>query len=179
MGDLPSLSLAKSLSHRIITNGMCSLYKSLFRWITQKAFDKAVVAARKELSQRLIRWKVGILLLDQVERLPSNYGEYGVKWRTRKSEGLYKLKDKLLKFKNISDLKVYEKIDEQFCQPDWQCSFWSFRNWTFGIFWWCIGVMYDLLGRFKHEDIRDRKPWWGAITPILNKQNVSCPTFIW
>ncbi|MDD9849829.1 exopolyphosphatase, partial [Escherichia coli] len=78
-------------------------------------------------------------------------------------EGLHKLKDKLLKFKNISEIDfeglredrravlpaglailyaVFEVLEiERLAYSDG-----ALRE----------GVMYDLLGRFKHEDIRDR-----------------------
>ncbi|MCP5792699.1 exopolyphosphatase, partial [Klebsiella pneumoniae] len=78
-------------------------------------------------------------------------------------EGLYKLKDKLLKFKNISE------IDFEGLREDRRAVLPAGLAILYAVFEVLEidrlaysdgalreGVMYDLLGRFKHEDIRDR-----------------------
>ena len=138
--------------------------------ISAKAFDKAVVAARKEMSGIANTYKtagwdtvvgssgtikvcrqivVNLGLSDEQENL------------TR--DGLQKLKDRLLKFKHISELDfeglredrravlpaglaILYAIFEVMALDKLAYSDGALRE----------GVMYDLLGRFKHEDVRDR-----------------------
>ncbi len=138
--------------------------------ITQKAFDKAVVAARKELSAIATTYKmegwdtvVGSSgTIKACRQIMVNMGLSDEQENVTR-EGLHKLKDKLLKFKNISEIDfeglredrravlpaglailyaVFEVLEiERLAYSDG-----ALRE----------GVMYDLLGRFKHEDIRDR-----------------------
>ncbi|MFX9638678.1 exopolyphosphatase, partial [Acinetobacter baumannii] len=76
--------------------------------ITQKAFDKAVVAARKELSAIATTYKmegwdtvVGSSgTIKACRQIMVNMGLSDEQENVTR-EGLYKLKDKLLKFKNI------------------------------------------------------------------------------
>ena len=92
---------------------MCSLYKAYFAdgEITQKAFDKAVVAARKELSAIATTYKmegwdtvVGSSgTIKACRQIMVNMGLSDEQENVTR-EGLHKLKDKLLKFKNISEI---------------------------------------------------------------------------
>ena len=92
----------------------------------QQGFDKAVVAARKELSAiaNLGQQKVGILLLARrinQKLYQQNYCNFGLSDEQEKfnREYLYKLKRSVCSNLNIFlklILKVYVKIDEQFCE---------------------------------------------------------------
>ena len=138
--------------------------------ITQKAFDKAVVAARKELSAIATTYKmegwdtvVGSSgTIKACRQIMVNMGLSDEQENVTR-EGLYKLKDKLLKFKNISE------IDFEGLREDRRAVLPAGLAILYAVFEVLEidrlaysdgalreGVMYDLLGRFKHEDIRDR-----------------------
>lgn len=138
--------------------------------ITVKAFNKAVVAATKELSAIATRYKekgwetvvgssgtikacrqllIGMGLSDEQESV------------TR--EGLEKLKDKILKYKHVSELDFSGlKEDRRAVLPAGLAILYAIfetmqiDRLTYSDGALREGVMYDLLGRFKHEDIRDR-----------------------
>lgn len=138
--------------------------------ISQKDFDKAVVAARKELSgiantYREAGWDTVVGSSGTIKacrQMTINMG-----WSDDKEnltrEGLEKLKEKLLKFKHVSEvdfeglkddrrwvlpagLAILYAIFEVFAIDKLVYSDGALRE----------GVMYDLLGRFQHEDVRDR-----------------------
>ncbi|ADI92172.1 exopolyphosphatase [Acinetobacter oleivorans] len=138
--------------------------------ITQKAFDKAVVAARKELSAIATTYKmegwdtvVGSSgTIKACRQIMVNMGLSDEQENVTR-EGLYKLKDKLLKFKNVSE------IDFEGLREDRRAVLPAGLAILYAVFEVLEidrlaysdgalreGVMYDLLGRFKHEDIRDR-----------------------
>lgn len=138
--------------------------------ITEKAFDKAVVAARKELmaiakAYLNTGWDNVVGSSGTVKacrQILMNMGlsdeQESITWH-----GLQKLKDKLLKFHHVS------KIDFEGLKDDRRAVLPAGLAILFAIFEVLKidklvysdgalreGVMYDLLGRFRHEDIRDR-----------------------
>ena len=138
--------------------------------INQKNFDKAVVAARKELSGIANRYKtagwdtvVGSSgTIKACRQITVNMG-----WSDEKEnltrEGLEKLKEKLLKFKHISELDFDGlKEDRRAVLPAGIAILYAvfdvleLNTLVYSDGALREGVMYDLLGRFQHEDIRDR-----------------------
>ncbi|MEK5755430.1 exopolyphosphatase [Acinetobacter variabilis] len=138
--------------------------------ITYKAFDKAVTAARKEISGIANTYKsagwdavVGSSgTIKACRQICVNMGWSNDKEQLTR-EGLEKLKDKLFKYKHVSDMEFEGLKDDRRAVlpagiailyavfdvlniPHLVYSDGALRE----------GVMYDLLGRFKHEDIRDR-----------------------
>lgn len=138
--------------------------------ITHKAFDKAVTAARKEISGIASTYKaagwdavVGSSgTIKACRQICVNMGWSNDKEQLTR-EGLEKLKDKLFKYKHVSDMEFEGLKDDRRAVlpagiailyavfdvlniPHLVYSDGALRE----------GVMYDLLGRFKHEDIRDR-----------------------
>ena len=138
--------------------------------ITHKAFDKAVTAARKEISGIANTYKsagwdavVGSSgTIKACRQICVNMGWSNDKEQLTR-EGLEKLKDKLFKYKHVSDMEFEGLKDDRRAVlpagiailyavfdvlniPHLVYSDGALRE----------GVMYDLLGRFKHEDIRDR-----------------------
>ena len=133
--------------------------------INQKSFDKAVVAARKELSGIANTYKeagwdtvVGSSgTIKACRQITVNMG-----WSNEKEEltrdGLDKLKEKLLKYKHVDGLKE----DRRAVLPAGIAILYAIFDvleldklvYSDGAL--REGVMYDLLGRFQHEDIRDR-----------------------
>ncbi|MBP7880433.1 exopolyphosphatase [Acinetobacter sp. NIPH 1852] len=138
--------------------------------ISTKAFDKAVVAARKEMS--------GIANTYKMEGWDTVVGSSGTIKACRQilvnlglsdeqenltRDGLYKLKDRLLKFKHTSEID-FEGLreDRRAVLPAGLAILYAIFDvlnidklaYSDGAL--REGVMYDLLGRFKHEDIRDR-----------------------
>ena len=133
--------------------------------INQKSFDKAVVAARKELSGIANTYKeagwdtvVGSSgTIKACRQITVNMG-----WSNEKEEltrdGLDKLKEKLLKYKHVAGLKE----DRRAVLPAGIAILYAIFDvleldklvYSDGAL--REGVMYDLLGRFQHEDIRDR-----------------------
>ena len=138
--------------------------------ITHKAFDNAVTAARKEISGIANTYKsagwdavVGSSgTIKACRQICVNMGWSNDKEQLTR-EGLEKLKDKLFKYKHVSDMEFEGLKDDRRAVlpagiailyavfdvlniPHLVYSDGALRE----------GVMYDLLGRFKHEDIRDR-----------------------
>ena len=138
--------------------------------ITQKAFDKAVTAAYKEISGMANTYKaagwdtvVGSSgTIKACRQICVNMG-----WSNEKEqltrEGLDKLKDRLLKYKHVSDMEFDGlKEDRRAVLPAGVAILHAVFD-VMGIDHLVYsdgalreGVMYDLLGRFQHEDIRDR-----------------------
>ena len=138
--------------------------------ITHKAFDKAVVAARKELS--------GIANTYKKEGWDTVVGSSGtikacrqiivnMGWSDEKESltraGLEKLKEKLFKFKHVSDMDFDGlKEDRRAVLPAGIAILYAvfdvleIESLLYSDGALREGVMYDLLGRFQHEDIRDR-----------------------
>ena len=138
--------------------------------ISPKDFDKAVVAARKEMS--------GIANTYKAEGWDTVVGSSGtikacrqicinMGWSDEQEsltrQGLDKLKEKLLKFKHISDMDFDGlKEDRRAVLPAGIAILYAIFEvlnidkliYSDGAL--REGVMYDLLGRFQHEDIRDR-----------------------
>ena len=138
--------------------------------INQKSFDKAVVAARKELSgiantYKTAGWDTVVGSSGTIKacrQITVNMG-----WSDEKEnltrEGLEKLKEKLLKFKHISEVDFDGlKDDRRAVLPAGVAILYAVFDvleldklvYSDGAL--REGVMYDLLGRFQHEDIRDR-----------------------
>jgi exopolyphosphatase/guanosine-5'-triphosphate,3'-diphosphate pyrophosphatase len=138
--------------------------------INQKSFDKAVVAARKELSgiantYKTAGWDTVVGSSGTIKacrQITVNMG-----WSDEKEnltrEGLEKLKEKLLKFKHISEVDFDGlKEDRRAVLPAGVAILYAVFDvleldklvYSDGAL--REGVMYDLLGRFQHEDIRDR-----------------------
>ena len=138
--------------------------------INQKSFDKAVVAARKELSGIANTYKeagwdtvVGSSgTIKACRQITVNMG-----WSNEKEEltrdGLDKLKEKLLKYKHVAEMEFDGlKEDRRAVLPAGIAILYAIFDvleldklvYSYGAL--REGVMYDLLGRFQHEDIRDR-----------------------
>ena len=138
--------------------------------INQKSFDKAVVAARKELSGIANTYKeagwdtvVGSSgTIKACRQITVNMG-----WSNEKEEltrdGLDKLKEKLLKYKHVAEMEFDGlKEDRRAVLPAGLAILYAVFDvldidklvYSDGAL--REGVMYDLLGRFQHEDIRDR-----------------------
>ena len=138
--------------------------------ISPKAFEKALVAARKELSGIANTYKnegwdtvVGSSgTIKACRQIIVNMG-----WSDDKEsltrEGLDKLKDKLFKYKHVSDMEFDGlKEDRRAVLPAGIAILYAVFDvleidsllYSDGAL--REGVMYDLLGRFQHEDIRDR-----------------------
>ena len=138
--------------------------------INKKSFDKAVVAARKELSGIANTYKeagwdtvVGSSgTIKACRQITVNMG-----WSNEKEEltrdGLDKLKEKLLKYKHVAEMEFDGlKEDRRAVLPAGIAILYAIFDvleldklvYSDGAL--REGVMYDLLGRFQHEDIRDR-----------------------
>lgn len=138
--------------------------------ITHKAFDKAVIAASKELAgivnpYKQIGWDNVVGSSGTVKACRQIMVQMGLsdEQESITREGLYKLKDKLLKFKHVSEIDfVGLKEDRRAVLPAGMAILYAIFElldidklvYSDGAL--REGVMYDLLGRFKHEDIRDR-----------------------
>ena len=138
--------------------------------ISTKAFDKAVVAARKEMSAIANTYKtegwdtvVGSSgTIKACRQIAVNLG-LSDEQENLTHEGLSKLKDRLLKFKHVSEID-FEGLreDRRAVLPAGMAILYAVFDvlnidklaYSDGAL--REGVMYDLLGRFKHEDIRDR-----------------------
>lgn len=138
--------------------------------INQKSFDRAVVAARKELSgiantYKTAGWDTVVGSSGTIKacrQITVNMG-----WSDEKEnltrEGLEKLKEKLLKFKHISEVDFDGlKEDRRAVLPAGVAILYAvfdvleLNKLVYSDGALREGVMYDLLGRFQHEDIRDR-----------------------
>ncbi|AOA59151.1 exopolyphosphatase [Acinetobacter larvae] len=151
----------------------CVAYSQMFfanGEINSKNFEKALVAARKELSgiantYKAAGWDTVVGSSGTIKacrQLTINMGWSDAQENLTR-EGLEKLKDKLLKFKHVAEidfqglkedrravlpagLAILYAIFEVFQIDKLVYSDGALRE----------GVMYDLLGRFQHEDVRDR-----------------------
>ncbi|WP_298142139.1 exopolyphosphatase [uncultured Acinetobacter sp.] len=138
--------------------------------ISVKAFERAITAARKEVSGLVNTYKeagwdtvVGSSgTIKACRQICVNMG-----WSNEKEEltreGLDKLKDKMLKYKHVSDVEFEGlKEDRRAVLPAGVAILYAVFDvlnidklvYSDGAL--REGVMYDLLGRFQHEDIRDR-----------------------
>ncbi len=138
--------------------------------ISAKAFEQAVVAARKALSGIANTYKsegwdtvVGSSGTIKACRLITINMGWSDEQENLTREGLEKLKDKLLKFKHVSDMSFDGlKEDRRTVLPAGLAILYAVfdvlaidkLSYSDGAL--REGVMYDLLGRFQHEDVRDR-----------------------
>lgn len=138
--------------------------------ITQKAFDKAMTAARKEISgivntYKSAGWEAVVGSSGTIKACRQICVNMG--WSNDKQEltreGLDKLKDKLLKYKHVSDMEFEGlKEDRRAVLPAGIAILYAvfevlnIKSLVYSDGALREGVMYDLLGRFQHEDIRDR-----------------------
>ena len=139
--------------------------------INQKNFDKAVVAARKELSgiantYKTAGWDTVVGSSGTIKACRQIIVNMG--WSDAQEnltrEGLEKLKEKLLKFKHISEVDFDGlKEDRRAVLPAGVAILYAvfdvleLNKLVYSDGALREGVMYDLLGRFQHEDIRDRR----------------------
>ena len=138
--------------------------------INQKNFDKAVVAARKELSgiantYKTAGWDTVVGSSGTIKacrQIIVNMGWSDVQENLTR-EGLEKLKEKLLKFKHIAEVDFDGlKEDRRAVLPAGLAILYAvfdvleLNKLVYSDGALREGVMYDLLGRFQHEDIRDR-----------------------
>ncbi|MEZ2902344.1 exopolyphosphatase [Acinetobacter terrestris] len=138
--------------------------------INQKNFDKAVVAARKELSgiantYKTAGWDTVVGSSGTIKacrQITVNMGWSDAQENLTR-EGLEKLKEKLLKFKHISEVDFDGlKEDRRAVLPAGLAILYAvfdvleLNKLVYSDGALREGVMYDLLGRFQHEDIRDR-----------------------
>ncbi|MCU4413486.1 exopolyphosphatase [Acinetobacter sp. WU_MDCI_Axc73] len=138
--------------------------------ISPKIFDKAATAARKELSAIANTYKaegwdtvVGSSgTIKAAKQIMANLGLSDEQENVTR-DGLEKLKDKLLKFKHSAEIDFEGlKDDRRAVLPAGLAILYAVFDvlnidklaYSDGAL--REGVMYDLLGRFKHEDIRDR-----------------------
>lgn len=138
--------------------------------INQKNFDKAVVAARKELSgiantYKTAGWDTVVGSSGTIKACRQIIVNMG--WSDAQEnltrEGLEKLKEKLLKFKHIAEVDFDGlKEDRRAVLPAGLAILYAvfdvleLNKLVYSDGALREGVMYDLLGRFQHEDIRDR-----------------------
>lgn len=138
--------------------------------ISKSSFEKAVVAARKELYSIANTYKeagwdtvVGSSgTIKACRQIMVNMG-WSNEQENLTREGLEKLKDRLLKFKHVSEMEFDGlKEDRRAVLPAGLAILYAVFDvldidklvYSDGAL--REGVMYDLLGRFQHEDIRDR-----------------------
>ena len=138
--------------------------------ITQKAFERAVTAARKEISgiantYKAAGWDTVVGSSGTIKACRQICVNMG--WSNEKEqltrEGLEKLKDKMLKYKHVSDMEFEGlKEDRRAVLPAGIAILHAvfevleINHLVYSDGALREGVMYDLLGRFQHEDIRDR-----------------------
>ena len=138
--------------------------------ISPKAFERAVVSARKELSGLANTYKaagwdtvVGSSgTIKACRQITVNMG-WGDDQENLTREGLEKLKEKLLKYRHVSEMEFEGlKEDRRAVLPAGVAILYAVFD-VLGLETLVYsdgalreGVMYDLLGRFQHEDIRDR-----------------------
>ena len=138
--------------------------------ISAKAFDKALTAARKEMSGLVNTYKsagwdtvVGSSgTIKACRQIAVNMG-WSDDQENLTREGLDKLKDKLLKYKHVAEIEFDGlKEDRRAVLPAGVAILYAVFEllnidklvYSDGAL--REGVMYDLLGRFQHEDVRDR-----------------------
>ncbi|MCF8999814.1 exopolyphosphatase [Acinetobacter nectaris] len=138
--------------------------------ISHKNFQKAFVAACKELTAianvyRAEGWDTAVGSSGTIKACRQIMINMGLsdEQESITREGLEKLKDKLLKYKHVSDLDFDGlKEDRRAVLPAGLAILYAvfevmeIDRLMFSDGALREGVMYDLLGRFKHEDIRDR-----------------------
>ncbi len=138
--------------------------------ISSKAFEQAVVAARKALSGIANTYKsegwdtvVGSSGTIKACRLISINMGWSDEQENLTRDGMDKLKDKLLKYKHISDMSLDGlKDDRRAVLPAGLAILYAvfdvlaIEKLSYSDGALREGVMYDLLGRFQHEDVRDR-----------------------
>ncbi|MDO4222677.1 MAG: exopolyphosphatase [Acinetobacter sp.] len=152
--------------------GCVSFTKSYFAKgeINAKAFEKAYFAAKKELAgiantYKDTGWDTVVGSSGTIKACRQIMLQMGLtdEQENITREGLEKLKDKLLKFKHASEIDfVGLKEDRRAVLPAGLAILYAIFEvldidklvYSDGAL--REGVMYDLLGRFKHEDIRDR-----------------------
>lgn len=138
--------------------------------ISQKAFDRAVVAARKELSAiantyLAAGWDTVVGSSGTIKACRQILTNMGLSDEQQNvtAYGLEKLKERLLKFNHISEID-FEGLrdDRRAVLPAGLAILYAIfdvlklEKLTYSDGALREGVMYDLLGRFRHEDIRDR-----------------------
>ena len=138
--------------------------------ISLKSFDRAVNAARKEIAgiantYKAAGWDTVVGSSGTIKACRQICVNMG--WSNDQEEltrdGLFKLKDKLLKYKHVSEMEFEGlKEDRRAVLPAGIAILYAVFD-VLGIDKLVYsdgalreGVMYDLLGRFQHEDIRDR-----------------------
>ncbi|MBF4520090.1 MULTISPECIES: exopolyphosphatase [Acinetobacter] len=138
--------------------------------ISKSSFEKAVVAARKELYSIANTYKEAGWdtvagssgTIKACRQITVNMG-WSNEQENLTREGLEKLKDRLLKFKHVSEMEFDGlKEDRRAVLPAGLAILYAVFDvlnidklvYSDGAL--REGVMYDLLGRFQHEDIRDR-----------------------
>ncbi len=138
--------------------------------ISHKVFEKAMTAARKEISgivntYKAAGWDAVVGSSGTIKACRQICIHMG--WSNDKEqltrEGLDKLKDKLLKYKHVSEMEFEGlKEDRRAVLPAGIAILYAvfevlnIKSLVYSDGALREGVMYDLLGRFQHEDIRDR-----------------------
>ncbi|TXJ08392.1 MAG: exopolyphosphatase [Acinetobacter sp.] len=138
--------------------------------ISSKAFDKAVVAARKELAAiastyKVAGWDAVVGSSGTIKACRQILVNMGLsdEQQNLTAYGLQKLKERLLKFQHVSEIDFEGlKDDRRAVLPAGLAILYAIfdvlkietLSYSDGAL--REGVMYDLLGRFRHEDIRDR-----------------------
>ncbi|UUS58201.1 MULTISPECIES: exopolyphosphatase [unclassified Acinetobacter] len=138
--------------------------------INLKSFDKAVNAARKEIAgiantYKAAGWDTVVGSSGTIKACRQICVNMG--WSNDQEEltrdGLFKLKDKLLKYKHVNEMEFDGlKEDRRAVLPAGIAILYAVFDvlnidklvYSDGAL--REGVMYDLLGRFQHEDVRDR-----------------------
>ncbi|MCK0154074.1 exopolyphosphatase [Alcanivorax sp. S6407] len=147
--------------------------------ITEKAFDKAVTAARQEVlsihaNYRRIGWQQSVGASGTIKAISLVCVENGWCDSGITLDGLKKARKRVLKAGSI------EKLDLKGLREDRKAIFPSGLAILYGIFEQLgieqmevssgalrEGLLYDLLGRFSHEDVRER-----SIQSLMNRHHV-------
>ena len=147
--------------------------------ITEKAFDKAVTAARQEVlsihaNYRRIGWQQSVGASGTIKAISQVCVENGWSDNGITLEGLKKARKRVIKAGNA------DKLDLKGLREDRRLIFPSGLAILYGIFEQLgieqmevssgalrEGLLYDLLGRFGHEDVRDR-----SIQSLMNRHHV-------
>lgn len=138
--------------------------------ISPKIFDKAVVAARKELSAiantyKAEGWDTVVGSSGTIKACRQIMAQMGLSDEQENitRDGLNTLKDRLLRFKHVAEIDFSGlKEDRRAVLPAGLAILYAvfevleLQKLVYSDGALREGVMYDLLGRFKHEDIRDR-----------------------
>lgn len=147
--------------------------------ITEKAFDRAVTAARQEVlsihaNYRRLGWQQAVGASGTIKAISqvcvdNGWSEFGITM-----EGMKKARKRVIKAGAV------DKLDLKGLREDRQPIFASGLAILYGIFEQLDikqmdvssgalreGLLYDLLGRFGHEDVRDR-----SIQALMNRHHV-------